>query len=253
MKAKWAACLLAAAVALGGCTAGGTASEAETDAWARVQEAGVLKIGLDPGSYPLSYEENGEFAGLFADTAREACRALGLEAEFVPLDWDRAGEALESGEIDCIFGDCSEAGAELAAAGERLYSEPFAEGEQVVLTRAADGLRNLADLSGKAVGVREQSCGEQALADSTAFRSSLAGVTAYGSYAEAVAALDAGEIAAVVLARATAGEAIAQNDGTYALLTGENGEPEVLAEDRYCVSVSPTSESLIFNLRIAAS
>ena len=37
------------------------------------------------------------------DLARSVCRQLGLEPEFVELDWSGRVEALNQGEVDCLW------------------------------------------------------------------------------------------------------------------------------------------------------
>ena len=71
--------------------------------WAYIEDKGNLVIGItefDPANY---YDENGKLVGFDTDMAIAACEKLGLEAEFVIIDWDSKELELESKNIDCIW------------------------------------------------------------------------------------------------------------------------------------------------------
>ena len=117
---KWMAVMLAGmmtAASLGGCGSTGSTAEteapaeetgtAETDAsdaatedaaaedsaagesdMAYVQEKGTLVVGITDFA-PMDYkDENGEWIGFDADMAKAFAESLGVEAEFVEIDWD---------------------------------------------------------------------------------------------------------------------------------------------------------------------
>jgi polar amino acid transport system substrate-binding protein len=71
----------------------------------RVQEAGVLRIGLDPSWPPFEYvdPESGEVVGLDVDLARAIGRALGVEVRFVVSGWEGLYGALYNGQFDAIL------------------------------------------------------------------------------------------------------------------------------------------------------
>ena len=132
---KWMAVMLAGmmtAASLGGCGSTGSTAEteapaeetgtAETDAsdaaeedaaaedsaagesdMAYVQEKGTLVVGITDFA-PMDYkDENGEWIGFDADMAKAFAESLGVEAEFVEIDWDNKILELDGKTIDCVW------------------------------------------------------------------------------------------------------------------------------------------------------
>ncbi len=86
--------------------------EGETDAesgatvdadWAYIQDKGTLVVGITnfaPMDYP---DDNGEWVGFDADLSRAFAESLGLEIEFVEIEWDNKILELDSNTIDCVW------------------------------------------------------------------------------------------------------------------------------------------------------
>ena len=91
--------LLLALLGLVGC------GEPRDASLARVQEAGVLRVGLDPSWPPFEYVDpnSGEVAGLDVDLARAIGRELGVEVAFVVSGWEGLYGALFAGQFDAIL------------------------------------------------------------------------------------------------------------------------------------------------------
>lgn len=72
---------------------------------ARVQQAGVLRVGLDPSWPPFEYVDpaSNEVAGLDVDLARAIGRELGVEVRFVISGWEGLYGALFAGQFDAIL------------------------------------------------------------------------------------------------------------------------------------------------------
>ncbi|PCJ46592.1 MAG: hypothetical protein COA74_13330 [Gammaproteobacteria bacterium] len=66
-------------------------------------KSGVLMVGVVPGSAPLLYLENNEYAGLEADYARLIANELKLELEFVKFNKNELINAIESNKVDLIM------------------------------------------------------------------------------------------------------------------------------------------------------
>lgn len=234
------------------CSSSSAPSAAATDpAWSSVEASKKLVIGIEESFYPMTYvNENGTPAGFGVDVATEACRRLGITAEFKPIVWSEAQEALENGEIDCIWTSC------IAVVSSQDPAPPhtagYLSGSQVVLCLTESGAQNLADLKGQRIGVKENSCGELALEQSTAFRDSLASVNAYDNYETAKQSLDNKKISAVVMDYAAARYYQEQQPGIYTILSKNGGsEPEVLSNDEYCVSFREDEVSLSLKIEEA--
>ena len=62
-----------------------------------------LQIGVD-NLKPFFYiDRNGNYAGIDADIAAEACRRAGYEPEFTQVAWDERDDYLEHGDLDCLW------------------------------------------------------------------------------------------------------------------------------------------------------
>lgn len=246
MRKVFASILILCCVLAAGCSSVSiqSASAAADPSWNDVKTANKLVIGIEESFYPMTYtNENGNPAGFGVDVATEVCRRLGIAAEFEPVIWSEAQDALDGGEIDCIWTSCSA----VVSVQDPAYPHTggYLAGSQAVLCLTESGAQNLADLKGQRIGVKRNSCGEQALEQSTAFRDSLASVNAYDDYESAKQSLDNKKISAVVMDYAAARYYQNQQPGIYTILSKNGGEePEVLATDEYCVSFRQGAESL---------
>ena len=77
----------------------GTAAESDV---AYIQDKGTLIVGITDFA-PMDYQENGEWVGFDADLAREVAAGLGVEIEFVEIDWDNKILELENRSIDVVW------------------------------------------------------------------------------------------------------------------------------------------------------
>lgn len=125
------------------CVCSGCASRKET-------ELPKLVIGCDT-LRPYSYaDEDGEPAGMDVDLAKEACKRMGYEPEFVFIDWDERDTLLENGEIDCLWSCFSMEGQEDSYA----WVGPYMYSRQVVAVKEDSQIEHLDDLKDKRVAVR---------------------------------------------------------------------------------------------------
>ena len=68
-----------------------------------VKEKGVLVVGITDFA-PMDYkDESGEWIGFDADMAKAFADSLGVDVEFVEIDWDNKILELNSGTIDCVW------------------------------------------------------------------------------------------------------------------------------------------------------
>ena len=64
----------------------------------------TLLVGVDENAYPVSYKENGEYAGFDVELAKKVCEKLGWEARFLPIQAKDAYVELSSGNVDVAWG-----------------------------------------------------------------------------------------------------------------------------------------------------
>ncbi len=127
-----------------------------------VQGNGVLKIGYTDFA-PMNYtDENGEFVGFETEFATAVCEKLGLEPEFVEINWDSKTMELESKRIDCIWN-----GMTITPELQEALSigDPYIKNYQVVVIRSADAdkYKTTADLAGADIQAEAGSAGEAAI------------------------------------------------------------------------------------------
>lgn len=137
------AVLMLALTVLAGCRS----TPAEPDPSASLP---ALRIGSDEYLPYFYTDDDGDFAGIDVDLAREACRRLGLRAEFYQITWNNKEEYLDSGEIDCLWGSFSMTGRE----DRYNWAGPYMTSRQVLMVLENSSIRSIADLENKRVGVQ---------------------------------------------------------------------------------------------------
>ena len=140
----------------------GSAEAAETveSEVAAVQAAGKLVVGITDYK-PMDYKENEEWIGFDADMAKAFAEVLGVDVEFVEIDWDNKIMELNGGSVDCIWNGMTLTD-EVKSSMD--CSIPYCVNTQVVIV-AADKAAQYADeasLDGLSVAVEAGSAGEAA-------------------------------------------------------------------------------------------
>ena len=94
--------ILAMMVALMLCLCAVAVAEADSDL-AYVQAKGKLVVGITD-FLPMDYkDEAGEWIGFDADMARGFAKSLGVDVEFIEIDWDNKIMELDSKNIDVVW------------------------------------------------------------------------------------------------------------------------------------------------------
>ncbi|MBR1812232.1 MAG: transporter substrate-binding domain-containing protein [Lachnospiraceae bacterium] len=81
----------------GGSSDNGTASD-----WEYIQGKGKMIVGITMFE-PMNYMENNELVGFDTELTKAVCEKLGVEPEFVEINWDSKEIELNSKNIDCIW------------------------------------------------------------------------------------------------------------------------------------------------------
>ena len=80
-----------------------TSAASEKSDLAYVQDKGTLVVGITDFE-PMDYkDENGDWIGFDADMAKAFAESLGVEVEFVEIDWDNKIMELDGNTIDCVW------------------------------------------------------------------------------------------------------------------------------------------------------
>ena len=176
VKAAGTALALTALTACGGSAssvAASTASSAVSGSAAASSEAvsadvqaiidrGVLKVGVKNAVKGFSFQDTltGEYTGLEDSLAEMIAEHLGVDVEFTTVTAATRGELLDSGDIDCVL-------ATFTITEERRkswdFSTPYYTDYVSVLVEDSSGIKALADLKDKVVGVSSGSTSARAL------------------------------------------------------------------------------------------
>ena len=102
---KLVASLLTSAMVLSLAACGGSSDSASADMtdMEYVKDKGVLVVGITDFA-PMDYKDaSGEWIGFDADMAKAFADELGVEVEFVEIDWDNKILELDGKTIDCVW------------------------------------------------------------------------------------------------------------------------------------------------------
>ena len=67
-----------------------------------IKEKGTLVVGITDFA-PMDYQEDGEWVGFDADLAKKVAEDLGVDVEFIVIDWDNKILELENKSIDVVW------------------------------------------------------------------------------------------------------------------------------------------------------
>lgn len=110
---------------------------------------------------PMNYtDENGTFTGFDTELATLICEKLGVEPEFVVINWDTKEVELNAKNIDCIWNGLT-INEERKANME--LTQPYVKNAQVVLMKADATYDGTASLVGKTVVAEQGSAGEDTI------------------------------------------------------------------------------------------
>ncbi len=154
-----AASSTASSAASGSVAASSEAVSADVQA---IIDRGVLKVGVKNAVKGFSFQDTltGEYTGLEDSLAEMIAEHLGVDVEFTTVTAATRGELLDSGDIDCVL-------ATFTITEERRkswdFSTPYYTDYVSVLVEDSSGIKALADLKDKVVGVSSGSTSARAL------------------------------------------------------------------------------------------
>ncbi|MEH7115872.1 amino acid ABC transporter substrate-binding protein [Neobacillus vireti] len=202
----------------------------------------TLVIGIDDKFAPMGFrDENNKIVGFDIDLAKAAAEKMGKKVKFQPIDWNTKESELSSGRIDLIWNGYT-------ITDERkkkvLFTKPYLQNAQVVVTRADSKLSKLADLEGKVVGLQSLSSAADAL-DANPIKSKIKTVTEFKDNVLALNDLKSGRLDAVVIDEVVINYYMTKEKNTFKVLN------ESLAPEEYGVGVKKGNEELLKNLQKA--
>lgn len=170
----------------------GTDVTAASD-YEELQDKGTMVVGITDFA-PMDYrDDNGEWTGFDAELARLVASQLGLECEFIEIDWDNKILELESKSIDCVWNGMTLTDEVLNA---MECTAPYLVNAQVVVMKS-DKVADYADVDAMkdlAVAVESGSAG-----DETAANNGFTNVTKVTAQADALMEVASGTADACII------------------------------------------------------
>ena len=153
-SASTAASASSASSAASGSTA---AAESDLD---DIKGKGKMVIGYTVYE-PMNYTDaDGNFTGFDTELATAVCEKLGVEPEFVEINWDTKVVELDAKSIDCIWNGMTLTEDIMA---NTATTKAYAKNAQVVVVKEGTAYTSTADLAGKTVVAEAGSAGEAAI------------------------------------------------------------------------------------------
>ena len=126
-----------------------------------LKQRGKFVLGLDDSFPPLGFrDDDNQIVGYDIDLAKEVAKRLGVEFVAQPISWDAKEMELNTGKIDCIWNG-------LTITEERkqalAFTFPYLNNAQVLIVRNDSGIKTLADMKGKSVGIQSGSSAQDAV------------------------------------------------------------------------------------------
>ena len=145
----------AASAAASGAAASAAASDLDY-----IKEKGSMVIGYTVYE-PMNYTDaDGNFTGFDTELATAVCEKLGVEPEFVEINWDTKVVELDAKSIDCIWNGMTLTEDIMA---NTATTKAYAKNAQVVVVKDGTDYTSTADLVGKTVVAEAGSAGEAAI------------------------------------------------------------------------------------------
>ena len=142
-------------------SAAGSAASASADSdLDYIKGNGKMVIGYTVYE-PMNYtDDNGTFTGFDTELATAVCEKLGVEPEFVEINWDTKVVELDAKSIDCIWNGMTLTEDIMA---NTATTKAYAKNAQVVVVKDGTDYTSTADLADKTVVAEAGSAGEAAI------------------------------------------------------------------------------------------
>ncbi|MFL0584373.1 amino acid ABC transporter substrate-binding protein [Solibacillus silvestris] len=214
----------------------------ESTSSSKTEEKEVLIIGIDDKFAPMGFrDETNEIVGFDIDYARAAADQMGVEVEFQPIDWKTKEVELASSRIDLIWNGYTITDQRKEKV---LFTEPYLENAQVVMTLKDSELASIEDLAGKDVGIQALSSAVDAI-NAHSVKDEIASLSEYGDNVLALTDLKAGRTQAVIIDSVVGEYYMTQEPDTFKILD------DALAPEQYGVGVKKGNEKLLEELQAA--
>ena len=194
-----------------------------------VQKAGKLMVATSPDFPPFESLEGDAVVGIEPDIMKLICDKLGVEAEFVQMDFDSVLIGIQAAKYDCAM-----SGITVTPEREKnmLFTAPYYNAAQVIVVAEGSAITGKADLAGKVASVQTGTTAESGCQDEGIE------VQAFAANADAKAALTTGKVDAWVVDNLTAIQMVEEGEGLVIL-------EEKMTEEPYAFAFAMGSEDLV--------
>ena len=196
---------------------------------ADVKKAGKLTVATSPDFPPFESLEDNKVVGIEVDILNLIAKELGIEIEFVQMDFDSVLAGIQSAKYDCGMSGIT---ANEDRKKNMLFTDPYYNAAQVIVVKADSTIAGKADLKDKTVSVQTGTTADQGCQDEGIQ------VKAFAANADAKAALTTGKVDAWVVDNLTALQMVEEGDGLKIL-------EEKMTEEPYAFAFAFGSEDLV--------
>lgn len=196
---------------------------------ADVKKAGKLTVATSPDFPPFESLEGNKVVGIEVDIMELIAKDLGVEIEFVQMDFDSVLVGIQAAKYDCAM-----SGITVTPAREKnmRFTSPYYNAAQVIVVKEGSAIKSKADLKDKTVSVQTGTTAESGCQDEEIK------YQAYNANADAKIALTTGKVDAWVVDNLTAMQMVAEGDGLVIL-------EEKMTEEPYAFAFAYGSEDLV--------
>ncbi len=243
-KYSWLAAALAAfalALALAACGGGGSSSSSESTAGAEATGASTeaegsgetLTVGSDIPYPPFEQGKPGEYTGFDIELIEAIGEKIGRPVEVTDTSFETIFRDVAQGKFDAAI-----SAATITKEREQAvdFSNPYYLSEQAVLVKEGSEIKSLEGLEGKTVGVQQGTTGQELAKE----KSGASEIRPFPEGPDAVNALKAGTVEAVIIDAPVAQNAVEKSGGIeiaenvpteedYGIVVAQ-GETELLEE-----------------------
>lgn len=194
-----------------------------------VQKAGKLTVATSPDFPPFESLEGDAVVGIEPDIMKLICEKLGVEAEFVQMDFDSVLIGIQAAKYDCAM-----SGITVTPDRQKnmLFTDAYYNAAQVIVVAEGSPITGKADLNGKVASVQTGTTAESGCQDEGIE------VQAFAANADAKSALTTGKVDAWVVDNLTAMQMVEEGDGLVIL-------DEKMTEEPYAFAFAMGSEDLV--------
>lgn len=234
--------MIASVAVLAGCakepaTSGNDTSDVATPDGATPDSASGEKLTMATNAYfpPYEYYDGTQIIGIDVEIAHAIAEDLGLELEIVDIEFDSIITGVQTGKYDMGM-------AGMTVTEERLesvsFSTSYATGIQAIIVPEGSEIKSFDDIAAGEykVGVQLSTTGDIYATDDLA--ESKSEVVEYQTGNDAVAALVAGKVQAVIIDKEPAKSYVAANEGLVVLDTN-------YVEEEYAICIAKDNKELL--------